>query len=107
MTYKVVVTILTLVIFGAFLGGWLESFLTARTIAVKADSHHRTAIKVGDKFYYIVPESEYVEMKLDKLTLENYKKRLSLYEGPSCCSSCTGCGDKGVGTNESDTTKRV
>jgi len=41
----------------------LTSCFYRRTLALKAEPLNRTAEKIGDKFYYIVPEREYVEME--------------------------------------------
>lgn len=45
---------------GTILGMYLNTRSTVRYLQMKAEPKYRTAAYIGDRFYYIVPEQEYV-----------------------------------------------
>lgn len=53
--------------FGFCLGCFWNSMMYRSILISKANDLHRTAEKIGDGFYYIVPEKEYVEMSIASL----------------------------------------
>lgn len=58
-------------VLGGFLWGFVfgamwQVWVNRQNLISKAQPEHRTAEKIGDGFYYIVPESEYVQMTVIK-----------------------------------------
>lgn len=52
---------------GFALGAGWQVYANRQTLLMKARPEHRTAEKIGDGFYYIVPESEYNALKVKEL----------------------------------------
>ena len=52
-------------------GMFLSSKFYQDILILKAESKDKTPEKLGKKFYYIVPEEEYLDMEIAWLTKEN------------------------------------
>jgi len=52
---------MTCVAVGVLVGMEIEEHLKNKILILKANRINRTPEKIGDSFYYIVPESEYVK----------------------------------------------
>lgn len=59
-------SVLSLLLSGAVAGMAWERFFTMRYIQMKADAEGRTAMCVGNKFYYVLPEEEYVQHCIER-----------------------------------------
>lgn len=58
------------VLFGLVVGEYLAKSFNDKYLAMKAGKIGRTAACVRGKFYYIIPEEEYVELDLLRLQLD-------------------------------------
>lgn len=76
---------------GAVVGGWLTGRSNDSYLLSKADdSYGRTAVCVRGKFFYVVPESEYVQLDILRVrqtnpTFADTLEKLHAGE-PSCAS---------------------
>lgn len=52
------------VLFGIVVGEYSAKSFNDRYLALKAEKLGRTAVCIRDKFYYIIPEEEYIELDL-------------------------------------------
>lgn len=59
----IVLALIAGAVFGAVIGAMYGQATFARYLAGKAEKEWRTAAKLGSEFFYVVPESEYVQAR--------------------------------------------
>jgi hypothetical protein len=72
-----------LILIGPLVGYILGIFMERRSLLIGADEVTRTPHKLGDKFYYLVPEREYCRME-NALLRASYNPDDSNGEGLPC-----------------------
>lgn len=65
-----------------FLFWTYSSYMRTMYLIEKGKAENRTATKLGDKFYYIVPESEYVQHPLSSVCIDNSQGYSRVYKAP-------------------------
>lgn len=62
------------VLFGLVVGEYSAKHFNDKYLALKAGKFGRTAVYVRGKFYYIIPEEEYIELDLMRLQTEGLEE---------------------------------
>lgn len=75
MNTLTILCILLSALFGLIAGNYMANYFHDRYLTLKSKKLGRTAVYSQGKFYYIVPEEEYIELDLLRLS-RNQSKNL-------------------------------